>query len=106
MTQIDYPTSGPRETYYGEYRLRPKKDGTLGRRIDYHSVPYCPLYECVACHVRSGGHRIQYRSMLAKVLCMGCWNRLRPIEKAQDELNELGYLTRKLQRTKHVDEHR
>jgi hypothetical protein len=104
--EINYPTSGPKETYYGEYRLRRKKDGTLGRRLDWVPVPYCPLYECLACHDRSGGHRIQYRPMLAQVLCMSCWNRLRVIQRDQDRLDELGYLTRKLLRTKHVDEYR
>jgi hypothetical protein len=98
---INYPTSGPREHFYVEWRLRPKKDGTPGKRVDTATVQYCPIYECDCCKARSGGHRIQYRSLLARVLCMPCWNRLRVIEREQRALDELGRLQRKLARMKH-----
>jgi len=89
-----------------EYVLRPKKDGTLGRRVDSQFTYYCPLYVCQACSRYGSGRQVQYRSMMDRTLCMGCWNRLKPVERRQRQLDEIGLLQRKLMRTKHANEHR
>lgn len=93
----------PVESHYVEYRCRMKKNGKVGRLIDAFPVSYCPLYECQACARRGGGRHIQYRSLLMQTLCMACWNRLRPIERDQAAIDELGRLQRKLLRTRYVD---
>jgi hypothetical protein len=100
-----YRATTPVESYYIEYRCRLKKNGKPGKLIDTCPVYFCPLYECAVCGDTGSGRRIQYRSLLDQKLCMGCWNRLRVVERAQKAVDELGYLQRKLLRTKYVDQH-
>jgi hypothetical protein len=100
-----HPATTPVSTYFMEYRCRLKKNGRPGKLIDAEPVYFCPLYDCQACLKRGGGRHIQYRAMLDKHLCMGCWNRLRVIERAQKAVDELGYLQRKLLRTRYVNQH-
>lgn len=95
----------PVESCYVEWQPVLRMDGKPGRRLEALVIPFCPLYECIACGRRGGSLHVQYRSMQDRWLCMGCWNRLRPIERAQKAIDELGYLQRKLIRTRHVNQH-
>lgn len=101
-----YFAMNPLVTHRSEWVPKVKKNGKPGLRMEYLFFPFCPLYECAVCPRRGSARRIQYRSGLGKFLCMSCWNRLRPIERAQRAVDELGYLQRKLLRTRHVNEHR
>lgn len=58
-------------------------------------VPYTVLVQCQSCGRIGPPKRVQYRSLLDLVLCMGCWNRIRAIKKRRDEI---AALTKELRR--------
>lgn len=92
----------------------PKKDGTPGRRADQHFADYSPLVECGRCGLIRGKRHISYRHIpseatrekrladpfntMSKMLCMSCWNKVRPVAKATIEAEKLKSLTNLLQR--------
>lgn len=95
---------------YWEPRIR--KDGKPGALVS-HSLWFTPLRTCVRCGKVGVPKKVQYRSMCHQVgfsgmLCMGCWNVIRPIVKAQTESNFLSWAIGKIQREvrKHGNEKR
>jgi hypothetical protein len=74
------------------------KAGTLRRNVYPHLAPYTPLYDCERCAVRSVPRRVQYRPELSLTLCMSCWNKLAPLQRALDEVHALRKLCRKIER--------
>lgn len=100
--------------YKWEWDLIPLKNGKPGRRV--HSVPvyYTPINCCDVCGTlvppkkvcdRSGvwGWNFDgpkdYKSKSKSMLCMGCWNKIRPLHKKAIEVDELRTLINRLNRT-------
>jgi hypothetical protein len=63
-----------------------------------HYAPYTPLQDCERCQRRSTPKQVQYRADLSLTLCMACWNILRPLSRALDEIEALRKLCRKIER--------
>jgi hypothetical protein len=65
------------------YEFSVKKDGKFGNRL--YPVSYTRLNNCERCYRLGSNRFVQYRSHLAKWLCMGCWNKLRGLKSAEYE---------------------
>ena len=89
------------------------KSGNVSKKCDYlGGMPYVPLRVCELCSLISTPKRIQYRGGLVYwdmngrkewwkskkngVLCMSCWNKLRPVIKKEmdvylnrDQINKI-----------------
>jgi len=58
-----------------------------------------PLFQCDFCKKISTPKKVQYKYTLEfSYLCCGCWNKLRVIEKKQNQIEEIMKITRKLRR--------
>lgn len=95
---------------YWEPSLR--KDGKPGRLIQ-HAHWYTPLRTCGRCGKVGVPKKVQYRSLCHQggssgMLCMGCWNVIRPIVKKQVDSNFIRWAIGKIQREarKHGNEKR
>jgi hypothetical protein len=83
-------------------------NGTLGKKLEWLCFAKCSeLITCEFCGLVRSSKYIKYRSDVACVeiddkyydkLCTGCWNKLKPILKKEQELRELKKLTNKLKR--------
>lgn len=84
------------------YKPRLLKDGRPStKRFDSYFRYYTPLYICEICKKMSTPKHVNYKYRLGyDYLCMSCWNKLRPIEKKQEEVKEVKKLINKLKRTK------
>jgi hypothetical protein len=93
------------------YVRRVLKNGKFGKRFD--CVWYTPLRNCELCEVLGTRKKVHWRTGVygwdtnlndkpesenarKAVLCMGCWNKVKPIAKAKKEALEIRYLTNKL----------
>lgn len=70
------------------------KNGKFGKRIV--ELCYSKLQFCDFCKKHGGPKKIQYRPHEHRTLCMSCWNKLRPIQKALNETEATKSLIRKL----------
>lgn len=101
--------------YAGHVSLyRILKSGKVSKSCDYlGGYPYTPLRVCELCSLLSTPKRIQYRwdcfswDMSKKewfksnkdgVLCMSCWNKLKPVMKREREVDLNRYLINKINR--------
>ena len=65
----------------------------------FYENPVTTLRECEVCGKRSTPKKVQYRYTLGfDYLCMGCWNKLRPLEARINEHREVNTLINKLNR--------
>ena len=81
-----------------DYAMPPRKDGKPRVARSPRYWLYTPLQDCERCGRRSTPKNVQYRSGLSLTLCMGCWNMLRPISRAIEEVEVLRKLCRKIER--------
>lgn len=96
------------------WEIIPRADGKPGKRTRLCHAWYTPLRACQLCGLLGTPKRVQYRSRChaitdgRAVLCMGCWNRIRPLAALQSAIGELQSLQRKLLREarNHGDIHR
>ena len=93
------------------------KNGKQGKRIISSCGPwYTPLNECDVCGYISTPKKVQHRNELwgwnltdkkdyttksKEMLCMSCWNKIRPLVMLERESNEVRTLINKLKREFH-----
>lgn len=92
-----------------EWERYRRKDGTPGRLIE-GVTHYSPLFVCELCEKLGPKKKIQYRNDCylyehrdryrsgTPLLCMGCWNKIRPLVKRIREAQENDKLIRKMKR--------
>lgn len=74
-----------------------KKNGQPGIRTCLKLRLFTPLLKCELCKKISTPKKIQSRYVIGyDYLCMGCWNKCRPIENKQNELDVLKKMRNKL----------
>lgn len=97
---------------HAEWDWMPPTKQRRSHRLVYTYREYCPLYVCQRCSRAGSGRQVQYRSGVyaamggRSLLCIGCWNQVRPVIRRQEAIDDLMRLQRKLMRTKHVANHR
>lgn len=89
------------------------KNGKPGKSLVSHCCWYTPLRTCDRCGKVSTPRKVQYRSLCHQVgysgmLCMGCWNVVRPLAQAQSDEKFVKWAIGKIQREsrKHGNEKR
>ena len=89
------------------YETNIKKNGKPGMRLDFRSRDVTPLMNCAMCHHLKTPRKIrtsfylwyvaeqitkknyyQYYDASKCDLCIGCWNKVRAIEKKENKLKE------------------
>lgn len=91
-----------------------KKGNMSWARAFFVANPVTKLVECKLCHKRSTPKKVSFRSDVVNwnnrhlkdwflheskdVLCVGCWNKVRALEKRDAEAAELRLLVNKLHR--------
>lgn len=108
IEEVDYPSSGKKVHGYSGYGFKLLKNGEYGKLLTGIWIGYCPIYECVNCHIRGSGQHIRYRGGLhgwygfnfdcSPDLCMSCWNKARAIIKKEEQIKELPKLLTGLRR--------
>lgn len=94
--------------YAHHWYYYPCKNGTRGRRIEF-SLPCTELRKCERCSFLSTPKKVSLRYdvatleshlsgtyVKAKMLCMGCWNKYRPLVKCMKDHRETKYLIYRL----------
>ena len=89
------------------------KNGKPGNKILDVWVPYSPIRACDLCgklgnkrrvmirndvYSWNKEHKKDYTTKLKNMLCMSCWNKVRPIYYKEQECDALLFLIRKLER--------
>ena len=100
-----------------EYEYPILKSGVQGKRPVAKFYEYCEVHTCEWCGVFGSGMRIQYRPntyrwekigktqyRIAMTLCMPCHNRINPINRRWEVIDELRLLIGRLQRARPIQQ--
>ncbi len=101
--------------YIHEYELRVLKSGKLSKKCYSVWIPYTLINVCEVCGklgpprrvtIRNdvwGWNRLSNKDYVTEpkrgMLCVGCWNRVRPLVYREDKLDEIRSFIKKLERT-------
>jgi hypothetical protein len=104
----DYPN------YLWEWRSVLKKNGKPGLRVEMVPIDCTVIYYCDVCGKVGPKKKVQqrndvwgwnfdgpkdYKTQSKSMLCMGCWNKIRPLCVKQRKCDEMRTFINKLQRT-------